>query len=547
VKSSKGPAARLKNELASESQHLVHELEVHRIELEMQNQELNRTREEVELGLERYTELFDFAPNGYATLDENQRIREVNHAGARIIGRPRSLLVGVPFAELIAPEDLDLFETLLVGAADREERGKAELRLCADPLPCIHVRMTAAKVESTGLLIAFEDITEEKMREDRLAQTELQLRQADRRKDDFIAMLSHELRNPLAPIRTGLHVLSRVDPNSQQAKKALSILERQATHLSRLIDDLLDVTRVTHGKGQLRCEELELSELLHATVDDHRLGFQAHGVHLEHDFPDQPLWVLADPSRLIQILTNLLGNAEKFTPRGGTVTVSLRKAQDFAELKVIDNGAGISAEVLPVLFEPFAQAPQTMDRSRGGLGLGLATVKGLVELHGGSVSMASGGLGKGTEVTIRIPILERTARLEFGPIPSSGQHRRILLIEDNEDAADVLGEALSLGGHEVQIAHDGKAGLQLARVFKPEIAICDIGLSGMDGYEVARAFRADRTLSDVYLVALSGYAQPEDVRRATDAGFNRHIAKPTTFVVLQQVLSRAPPRPQASH
>jgi two-component system CheB/CheR fusion protein len=310
--------------------------------------------------------------------------------------------------------------------------------------------------------------------------------------------------------------------------------------LTRLIDDLLDVTRITRGKVQLRRERVELGELVRRTMDDHRASFEASGVRLEAHFEPEAFWVDADPARIVQALSNLLCNAEKFTPRDGIVVVSLRRDAERVLLRVRDSGAGIAPEVLEHLFEPFAQAPQTIDRTRGGLGLGLAMVRGLVELHGGRVDIASKGAGRGTEVIVALPL--ETAPEKRAPSPDAAviNARRILVIEDNQDAADTLRDALALNGHQVQVAYDGQTGLAMAKTLRPEVVICDIGLPGMSGYAVATAFRAEEKLRGTYLVALSGYAQREDIQRAADAGFNRHIAKPPSLDELELVLAAAP-------
>jgi two-component system, chemotaxis family, CheB/CheR fusion protein len=252
--------------------------------------------------------------------------------------------------------------------------------------------------------------------------------------------------------------------------------------------------------------------------------------------------VHADAARVVQILSNLLGNAEKFTPREGTVIVSLNRDDDRkVALRVSDTGAGIDPGMLPRVFESFVQAPQTMDRARGGLGLGLAMVKGLAELHGGSVSVASEGFGRGTEVTVLLPTEDPPLPLPASDsevAPSRG--RRVLVIDDNADNAESMQEALQLDGHEVRIAYDGPSGIDVARMFQPEIVVCDIGLPGMDGYAVARAFRAAEAFKDVPLVAVTGYTRPEDLRRASDAGFNRHLAKPVSIEALERLISEVP-------
>ncbi|MDC0667265.1 hybrid sensor histidine kinase/response regulator [Nannocystis radixulma] len=363
------------------------------------------------------------------------------------------------------------------------------------------------------------------------------LREADRRKDEFLAMLSHELRNPLAPIKNSLYILSRVQPGSDKARRAEHVIERQVEHMTRLIDDLLDVTRISRRKIQLQRTPVEMNELVRRTVEDHRSVFDTCGVALALAPADRPLWVDGDPTRLSQIVGNLLQNAAKFTSRGGKAEVAVEAQTSGVLVHVRDNGMGIEADILPRLFDPFTQADTTLDRSRGGLGLGLALVKGLVELHGGDVQARSAGPNQGAEFTVRLPEVPAPAR-DATPCSSPGAVPlgRILVIEDNFDAAESLKEALELGAHQVCLAHSGPEGLEKVRTFRPDVVVCDIGLPGMDGYEVARAIRADPAQRSTRLVALTGYASPEDRQRASAAGFDRHLGKPPDFDALLQML-----------
>jgi two-component system CheB/CheR fusion protein len=309
--------------------------------------------------------------------------------------------------------------------------------------------------------------------------------------------------------------------------------------LTRLVDDLLDVTRIGRGKVQLRRERVDLVELVQHAADDQRAGFLTDGVVLAVHRPPNPLWVDVDPARIIQAVSNLLGNARKFTPARGRVDVDVERQGIHAELRVRDTGVGISTDLLPHVFEPFTQAPQASDRGRGGLGLGLAMVKGFVELHGGSVAITSAGVDRGTEIVLTLPLADAAVAPTRAAMPRL-RSRRVLVIEDQVDTAHVLKTALTMLGLEVQIARNGHDALEVAHAFHPEIALCDIGLPGMDGHEVARSFRRDDELRDIYLVALSGYAQPEDVDRATAAGFSRHVAKPASLDTLARVIAEAP-------
>jgi len=370
------------------------------------------------------------------------------------------------------------------------------------------------------------------------------LESADRHKNQFLAMLSHELRNPLAPIRNCLQLLGLAAPGSEQARRAAAVIDRQVAHLTALVEDLLDVTRISSGKVQLHREPLDLLEVVRRVLEDHRAELAAAGLEVRVALPAGPVAVDGDRTRLTQVLGNLLQNAAKFTPAGGTVTLSLAVDAPAGQaiVRVRDTGAGIAAEMLPRLFQPFTQADATLDRSQGGLGLGLALTKGLVELHGGTVRAESRGLGQGAEFVVVLPLRADQA-LPAAPMaaqPGGGIHRRVLIIEDNVDAAESLGELLRVLGHEAEVAYDGAVGLERARAFRPDLVLCDVGLPGLDGYQVARLLRADPGLRAATVVALTGYAGPEDVARSKQAGFDQHLAKPIAIRDLERVLS--PPR-----
>jgi len=312
------------------------------------------------------------------------------------------------------------------------------------------------------------------------------------------------------------------------------------------VDDLLDVTRIGRGKIQLQLTRVELGLLVTRTVEDHRSVFAEREIALEMHPAAEPLFISGDVTRLAQLVGNMLQNAAKFTGRGGRATVRVGKdeARQQAVVQVCDTGAGIPKEILPHLFEPFMQADHTLARSRGGLGLGLAMVRGLVELHGGEVSAHSEGVGKGAEFTVRFP-LEQRAPDDGAPLPVSAAaatRRRVLVIEDNIDAATSLRQALALDGHFVEIAYNGAEGLEKLRTVRSDVVLCDIGLPGMSGYEVARSIRADEALGKVVLVAVTGYSQPDEVARAKEAGFDVHMTKPPSMEKLRELLSLLPER-----
>jgi PAS domain S-box-containing protein len=372
-----------------------------------------------------------------------------------------------------------------------------------------------------------------------LRASEARLMEADRRKDEFIALLAHELRNPLGPIRNGLAVLNSDVPR-EQATRALATIERQTVHMTKLVDDLLDVARVKNGKLNLTMRRVELVEVVGKSIEDHRSTLEQDGRRIELEFAQEPLWVRGDDTRISQIVENLLTNACKFTGDDGTITISLKKSGDRAVLKVIDTGIGMEPGTISRLFEPFSQADASLDRSRGGLGLGLALVKGLVDSHAAEIAVHSDGLGKGCTFTISFPLIAppETAAPANSPAESRAQTaRRVLIIEDNLDAAESMRMYLEISGHEIHLAHNGSAGLQAARRLQLDAIICDIGLPGeMDGYGVARALRREAQFENTCLIALSGYGQEEDRRRAREAGFDLHITKPADPEQLNQLL-----------
>ena len=398
-----------------------------------------------------------------------------------------------------------------------------------------------------GVVITFIDVTRLKETEAALREAiaereraEEALRDADQRKDEFLAVLSHELRNPLAPIRNSLHVMDHSPPGAEPALRAQQVIKRQVGHLARLVEDLLDATRVSRGKLRVEVERLELGALVERTAEDHRSLFTGRDVALEVFRPERPVWIDGDATRLAQVVGNLLQNAAKFASSGGSVRLSLAAAGEWAEVRVRDDGAGIEPAMLPRLFQAFSQADLTLARSLGGLGLGLALVKGLVELHGGTVEALSEGKGKGAELVVRLPLAPPPPAARAPAPAGPPRRRRILVIEDNVDGAESLRAVLQMDGHEVEVAFDGSGGLEKGHSFRPEVVMCDIGLPGMDGYGVARAIRADPALCGAYLIALTGYASPSDQRRAVEAGFDAHLSKPPDIEQIQAAIDAAP-------
>jgi two-component system CheB/CheR fusion protein len=526
-----------------DSRRLVHELEVHQVELEMQNEQLREARSELEAGLADFTDLYDFAPVGYVTFDRDGTILQANLTATGFLGRERTRLVGARLGFFVSTAHVATFNVFLKKVFESQAKEVCEVELTTQKSPSLWVHIEAAasdagRRECRAVLV---DISERREIEAARAESDGHyreaaeaLREADRHRTQFLAMLSHELRNPLAPIKNSLYILDRAEADGDQAKRARAVIDRQVGQLSRLIDDLLDATRISSGKVRLKLELLD-----------------QNGVHREARLAAGPVVVKADWARIAQVVGNLLTNAAKFTGRGGNTRVSVsRDGMGGAEVHVADTGMGMSPEILGRLFEPFTQADRTLDRSRGGIGLGLALVKGFVDLHCGEVSAHSAGPGQGAEFIVRLPldvvqdVAKAKDKAKTEPSAAERRPRRVLIIEDNVDAADSLREALELNHHEVEAAGTGSEGLEKAHRFKPDVVLCDIGLPGMDGYEVARAFRSDEALKGTFLVALSGYALPDDLERAANAGFHRHLAKPPSMEKLEDLLAEAPQRPQ---
>jgi signal transduction histidine kinase len=386
------------------------------------------------------------------------------------------------------------------------------------------------------------------------ARIELALKEADRQKDEFLAMLAHELRNPLAPIRNAVHLMKMKPMQDPQLQLSRDIIERQLGQLMRLVDDLLDVSRITRGKINLARERIELGELVARAVETVTPTIEARGHTLTVEMPERALAIYGDPMRLTQVLGNVLGNAAKYTDTGGRIMLTARRRNRDVEIAVRDTGIGIPAEVLPRIFDLFTQLDHPTGRPQSGLGIGLALVRRLVEMHGGTVSASSAGAGCGSEFVIRIPVSVERADREAGDGHSSAQHhrtapegatapvaaqRRILVADDNADALESLATLLSLDGHEVYRAADGAAAMDAAERCRPQVVLLDIGMPGANGYEVARYIRKQPWGHSMVLVALTGWGQESDRRRSQEAGFNTHLTKPVDPNVLNELLARA--------
>lgn len=379
---------------------------------------------------------------------------------------------------------------------------------------------------------------------DELAAQSEALKEADRRKDEFLATLAHELRNPLAPLRSGLDALKR-NPKPEVAAEVRDVMHRQLVHLVRLIDDLLDVSRVSQGKVELRKERVDIATIVHTAVEASKPFIDSASHELGLDLPREPLWVEADLTRLSQVIGNLLNNAAKYTPPGGRIRLSVRPERDDLVIEVSDNGVGIPVEKRSKIFELFAQLDGHAGRSQGGLGIGLALVKQLVEMHGGSVVAGSSDEGTGSKFTVRIPLaLQQNSvaaaddRDTGGPAASA---LKVLVIDDMPDVAQALGWMLEAIGHEYRLVHDGRLAVEAATEYRPDVILLDIGLPGMDGYQVCRALRNNPLFAKIPIIAQTGWGQTQDKALAAQSGFDHHLTKPVALEDLERMLAAVAP------
>jgi PAS domain S-box-containing protein len=428
----------------------------------------------------------------------------------------------------------------------------------------IHPETVPGAAQATGLIGAARDITVDRMREDAwhrakeeaerradeaeearaaLKDRERRLREEARLKDEFLATLAHELRNPLAPIRNVPDML-RAQPLGPDGDAAVAILERQLAQMIRLIDDLLDVSRITRGHLELRRSRVDLMTAVNHAVEASRPMFDAAGVRLTVSAPDVPVTLDADPTRLAQIVQNLLNNAARYTPAGGAVALTVTPLDGKVTLSVRDSGIGIAADDLERVFELFVQIDRHSRRSQTGLGIGLPLVKQMAELHGGTVAVWSDGPGRGSEFVVTLPLIEAVpdAPAETAAAPAAVPPRRVMIVDDSEDGANSLAYVLEMRGHTVKTAYDGRAALATAAEFQPEIFFVDIGMPGMSGYDVARAVRREPWGRGMMLVALTGWGQPDDRHRSFEAGFDRHLVKPAELEEVDRLLRGDRPR-----
>ena len=485
----------------------------------------------------RMHSIFESVLDALLTIDERGTIDSCNPATEKLFGYKAAEMIGRN-VKMLMPEPyrsehdgylsryLETGEPHIIGIG-REVVGR---RKDGTTFP-MDLAVTELRQGSGRIFIGtLRNISERKELEKTLRQRADELSEAGARKDTFLAMLAHELRNPMVPILNAIELLRSKSGDDGITHRTWDIVDRQVRHMARLTDDLMDVSRITRGMILLCIQNLNLCDLVMRTVEDHRAQLESVGLMVSLEMPSDPVWVEGDPTRLSQVLGNLLQNASKFCERGGQVRVRMwtDSAAGRVALSVSDTGIGIEPEMLPHVFETFTQADRSLARSRGGMGLGLALVKGLVELHGGSVEAVSEGVGKGAEIRIQMPMAPGSGQASA---PAAGRQAapsraRVLVVDDNRDATETLAEVLRLAGHEVEVCYSGAEGLDTAAAWPPDVILCDIGLPGMDGHAVARAVRRNPASAGARLIAMSGYGQDEDRARSIEAGFDAHLTKP---------------------
>jgi PAS domain S-box-containing protein len=451
------------------------------------------------------------------------------------------------FDRLIHPDDLAAVKACVAEALALVHDGSVEFRLANaggswTPMDA-RVRLVCdahgKPVSVVGIAI---DITERQRDAARLRELNAELALADRKKDEFLATLAHELRNPLAPLRNVLEIFKLKSSSDPQLLRAQQVFERQMRQISHLVDDLMEVSRITEGRVELRRERTDLATTMRGAVEATQTIVSAGHHRLTVALPAMPVLLDADPTRLTQILTNLLNNAAKYTPDGGDIWLSATRDGATVAISVRDSGIGIAAENLGNVFRMFAQLEPAIERAQGGLGIGLALVKGLVTLHGGSIEVVSAGVGKGSEFTVRLPVLAASATPADKPLSpavadlNATRAKKVLVVDDNHDGAETLCMALEMLGHEVLAKYDGSTALEAGATFQPDVVVLDIGLPDMDGYAVARAMRRQAWGESVLLIAATGWGQPSDRDAATAAGFDAHLVKPVEFATLEALV-----------
>jgi PAS domain S-box-containing protein len=498
---------------------------------------------QAEEAINKWEHLFRHAGWGMAIIGpKDDTLKAVNPAFAEMHGQDVSTLVGHPLAESFAPEfRKELPDYLRIADEQGRQVYEAEhLRKNGTRFPVL-TNLTAFKDPQGKVLFraaTFQDISERKLFEDKLRRQTAILQESERRKDEFLATLGHELRNFLAPIANSVEALRLADTRHPTVQQAREIVERQVKQMARVVDDLLDVSRIARGQIVLRRDRLELAMIAALAVQTSEAFIKPRNHQLSVSLPTEPLWLVGDSARLVQVLTNLLNNAAKYTDPGGHIWLSGAREGMEVVLRVRDNGMGIPPDMLGRIFDPFTQL-EPANRSQGGLGIGLALARRLVNLHGGTITAYSAGPGQGSELVVRLPLSEEPhAQDSADPAAApAGASRRVLVVEDNPDGLETMKTLLKLWGHCVEVAHNGQEGIDKLLALRPEIALIDIGLPVLDGFEVARRAR-EACGKNVCLIALTGYGHEDDRRRALQAGFDAHLIKPVDPAELSRLLAQ---------
>jgi PAS domain S-box-containing protein len=494
-------------------------------------------RRQLELRATRLASIVESSADAIISKSIEGRITSWNHGAERLLGYTEREIVGKPILTIIPPE-LHPEEQYILEQLRRGERIEHfdTVRLTKDGRR-IEVSLTISPLkDDEGEVIGASKIMRDIRRRKEL---ERRLLEEHRLKDEFLAMLAHELRNPLAPIRTASEILSHAPRDDARAQTAVATIKRQVAHLTRLVDDLLDVSRITQGRIELQHQPIDLASVIAQAIEtvEPQLREKQHRLSVITASGYEPLYVDGDFARLVQCVGNVLSNAAKFTDAGGEISVRTYAESPAAIIEVSDHGAGIDPEMLPRVFDLFVQGDRTLDRTQGGLGIGLAVVKRLVEMHGGEVIVESRGLGQGSTFKIRLPRVTRPRAQSPETATFKASPRRVLIVDDNADAANSLAALLNLQGHETRAVFTGQEALECVESFRPHVALIDIGLPKMDGYELAQRLRERPDRAPLRLVALTGYGQLEDRKRSQAAGFDEHLVKPVDLAALERALS----------
>jgi PAS domain S-box-containing protein len=460
-----------------------------------------------------------------------------NMGAARLFGYSAEEMIGKSITQVIPPELLDEEKEILARLRSGEQIDHFETIRVRKDGRRIAISLTVSPIrDASGAIVGASkvarDISERK-------HAEAALREADQRKDEFLAMLAHELRNPLAPIRNATTLVCRAEDLNPEVRTACGIIDRQVRQMTHLVDDLLDVSRITAGRVRLQEELLDLAAVLALAIESSRPALESSGNEFSVDLARQPIFVRGDRVRLAQVFSNILGNAAKYTPRGGKVRLELRREEAEAVVRIRDSGIGIPPHMLKFVFDLFAQVDRAYDRTGGGLGVGLTVAKRLIEMHHGRIEATSGGVNSGSEFVVRLPAIANVQAAQApaaNEAPAQSVRRKVLIADDNHDAAVSLGMLLHVMGHETRLAHDGLQALEVAEAFRPDIVLLDIGMPQLNGYDTARRLRARPWAAATVLIALTGWGQEADRRRAREAGFHHHVVKPLDPDVLAEML-----------